>query len=97
MTVYIYTEKEQTTINNAVDEAVSSWVRQKTLETSEKDLRKDIIERITKDENVPIDKKLFNLLVKERFDGKSSEEVEKHEDVIALDDILRKKQSEEED
>lgn len=89
MSEFQYTKEEQVKINNAVDEASTSLVRQKTVETQEKDFRKDVIDRITKEEDVPIDKKLFNALVKERFDGKSTEEIGKHEDVIALDEILR--------
>lgn len=89
MADFQFSKTEQIKINNAVDEASASLIRQKTVETQEKDFRKDVIERITKDEDVPIDKKLFNALVKERFEGKSSDELEKHEDVIALDEILR--------
>lgn len=91
MSDFLFNQAEQTKINGAVDEAVSSLMRQKAIESSEKEHRKDIFEKL-KDENVPIDKKLFNWLVNERFDGKSSDLVSQHEDVIALDETLRKKE-----
>lgn len=95
MTEYMYNAEEQKKIDDAVDEAVASFQRQKTIEASEKEHRKDIYENL-KEKNVPIDKKLFNSLVNERFDGKSSDIISKHEDVVALDEILRNTKAQEE-
>ena len=86
---YMYTPEEQKKINDAVEESAESWIRQKTVETTEKGFRQDVVDRIIKEENVPIDKTLFNNLVKERFEGKSSDTIEKHENVVALDEMLR--------
>lgn len=91
MTDFLFNKVEQTKINDSVEEAVSSLMKQKTIEATEKEHRKDIFEKL-KDENVPIDKKLFNWLVNERFEGKSSDLVSQHEDVIALDETLRSKE-----
>lgn len=88
MSEYVYTPDEQKTINEAIDEAVQSLMKQKGIEAAEKEHRKDIFETL-KEKDVPIDKALFNSLVNERFEGKSSDLIEKHEDVVALDEVLR--------
>lgn len=82
MSDFMYTPDEQRKINNIVNDCVDSYRR----EESEKHLRKELFEDL-KDE-VPITKALFNALVKERFDESSTKAVEKHEDIIQLDEIL---------
>lgn len=73
---------EQKKINDAIDEAVASLVR----EDGEKQLRKDIIEELK--DSLGITPSLFNALVKERFDGKSKKNVEKHEEIVAINEML---------
>lgn len=92
MSEFMYTTEESKTINDAVDEAVQSFMKQKGVEAAEKEQRKEIFEAL-KEKGVPIDKKLFNQLVGERFEGKSSDLIEKHEDVVALEEILRNNSS----
>lgn len=82
MSDFQYTQQELNIINNCVEECVDSLVR----EDGEKQLRKDIVER-AKDE-LKMKPAMFNMLVKERFESKSTKTLEKHEEIIELNEQL---------
>jgi hypothetical protein len=77
-----FNPKELTTINAAVNEGVNSKIR----EQAEKDLRKEIADRL-KDELglAPAD---FNQLVRERYDSSVSEKITKMEEIVDLNESL---------
>jgi|AntDeeMinimDraft_6_1070357.scaffolds.fasta_scaffold08902_1 hypothetical protein len=94
MSDYMYTPDEQQKINTIVDECVDSYRRDET----EKFFRQDAYDGLK--ENVAIKRETFNAIVKERFDEKSSKIIEKHEDIIALNEMIvanTKHQEEDED
>lgn len=82
MTDFQYTPQELATINNCVEECVNSLVR----EEGEKSLRKDILDRAK--EELKMKPAMFNMLVKERFDSKSTKTLEKHEEIVELNEKL---------
>lgn len=82
MTTFQYTQPELATINNCVEECVNSLIR----EDAEKQLRKDIVDRAK--EELKMKPAMFNMLVKERFDSKSTKTLEKHEEIVELNDQL---------
>ena len=82
MSEIYWNEEEQVRISEAVDECVASLVR----EEGEKQYRKDALEALQ--DKVPIKPVLFNALVNERFSGKSTKTLEKHEDIVAMNEIL---------
>jgi len=85
MSDYNFNPTERSTINKAVDEGVNSMVR----EQSEKDLRKDIGERLKEELGLkPAD---FNALVKERYKADVSEKIKKFESIVELDEQLKAK------
>jgi len=86
---YHFTPEEQKLIDDAVEEASSSWVRQNTVAETEKEFRKDVVDVLINDKGAPISKTLFNDLVKERYENRSSEMAERHENVVALNEMLR--------
>lgn len=88
MSDLLYSQLEQVKLNNAIDEAVQSLMRQKGVERKEKDHRADIFEEVSKNQGIAIDKSTFTAFVNERFEGKSSDIVEKHEDIISWNEIL---------
>lgn len=82
MADYQLTPEEQTKINNAVEEIVGSLVR----EDGEKQLRKDITARMKEEINfTPAE---LNALARERFDSKATENVEKFQGIIDLNELL---------
>lgn len=83
MSDYIFTPDEQRKINNIVNDCVDSYRR----DESEKLFRATAFDDLK--EEVPITKAIFNALVKERFDESSTKAVEKHEDIVALEEMLR--------
>lgn len=83
MSDFMYTPQEQEKINNAVEEAVDSLIRV----SAEKDLRKDIVENLK--EELGMKPAMFNALVNERYEGKSSKSIEKHQDTVELNDLLK--------
>lgn len=83
MTEFMWTPPEREKINNAVDEAVDSLTRIQ----AEKDHMKDIVEVLKED--VGMKPALFNALVKQRFESSSSKNLEKHEEIVELDDLLK--------
>lgn len=89
MCIINYTPEELKDIDSCVEEAVGSLIRQE----AEKDLRKDIITRMK--EEFSMKPATFNMLVGERFDSKSSKNLEKHEEIVNFNDklIARSKQT----
>lgn len=90
MSDFQFTPAEQKRIDGCIEECVQSLQRVE----SEKFFRKDAFDSLKED--VPITKELFNALVNERFDEKSSKAIEKHSDVVQLNEILRNNASREE-
>lgn len=82
MSEVYWNKEEQVKISEAVDECVASLVR----EEGEKQYRKDAVEALQ--DKVPIKTAVFNALVNERFNGKSTKILEKHEDIIAMNEVL---------
>lgn len=76
------TDEQKTILRNAVQEAVDSLLRV----GAEKDLQKDIAERIQ--EKLGIKKADFTKLVSEKFEGKVSEQIAKLESVVELKEML---------
>lgn len=83
MSDFQFTPTEQKRIDGCIDECVESLQRVE----SEKFFRKDAFDALK--EEVPISKELFNALVNERFDEKSSKAIEKHSDVVQLNEIVK--------
>lgn len=86
---YHFTPEEKKIIDDAVEEASSSWVRQNTVAETEKEFRKSVIDVLINEKSAPISKTLFNDLVKERYESRSSEMAERHENVVALNEMLQ--------
>lgn len=73
---------EQEKLNRAVEEAVTSHERVQM----EKDFCKDVADRMK--EELDIKTADFNALVNERYKHKSQEAVDKHEAVVAFNELL---------
>ncbi|MBG24158.1 MAG: hypothetical protein CMF22_11985 [Idiomarinaceae bacterium] len=79
----ILTPKQQAALNDAVDEASQSLVRAEI----EKNFRKDVAERVKDEIGVPTAR--FNSLVRQRHCNAAAEAVEKHQETVELDEMLR--------
>ena len=82
MSEYQLSPEEQRKLNNAVEEVVQSLIRQ----DAEVQFRKDVAERVK--EELGFKSAELNALAKERFDNKATEQVEKWQDVIDLNEML---------
>jgi len=82
MSEYQLSPEEQRKLNNAVEEVVQSLIRQ----DAEVQFRKDVAERVK--EELGFKASELNALAKERFDNKATEQVEKWQDVIDLNEML---------
>jgi len=82
--------KELVSINNAVDESVNSLIR----EQSEKDLRKEIIERMKEEfEFTKEEIKLFKISVTERYKEDCTEKLQELEEGLSYNDNLLEAES----
>lgn len=73
---------EQKKINDMIDECVTSKFRQ----DSEVQFRKDVAARAKEELGFTVSD--FNSLVSERYDNKSTEALEKHQEVVDLNETL---------
>lgn len=80
--MYQFTKEERVSIDNAVEEVLQSLRRQ----DQEKELRKDIVDRMK--EEFGLDSKVFNTIVKERVNDKVSEQVSELQTALELNDEL---------
>jgi hypothetical protein len=79
----ILTPKQQIALNDAVSEATESLVRSEI----EKNFRKDVADRVKDEIGVPVAR--FNSLVRQRHCNAAAEAVEKHQETVELDEMLR--------
>lgn len=82
MADYQLTPEEQRKLNGAVDELVSSLIRQ----DAETQFRKDVAETMREQLNFKTSE--LNALAKERFEHKASENVEKNQAIVDLNSML---------
>lgn len=80
--MYQFNKEERVSIDNAVEEVLQSLSRQ----DREKELRKDIVDRMK--EEFGLDSKVFNTIVKERVNDKVSEQVAELQTALELNDDL---------
>jgi len=78
----MFNQKELIQINDAVTECVNSLIRI----DGEKQFMKDVAERLN--DELGLEKALFNRVVKERFDSKVSKNVEKLEESVEFNEEL---------
>lgn len=83
MSDYTWTQPELAKLDGAVRESMDSLIRA----AAEKDLQKDIADRM--EEELGIKKADYNALVRERFEDKSSKLLEKHEEIVELNEELK--------
>lgn len=83
MSDFQYTKPELKKINDMIEECVESLMRQ----DGEVEFRKDVVARAKDD--VAMKPALFNMLVKQRLELKSSSLLEKHEEVVSFDEQLK--------
>lgn len=80
--MYQFTKEERVSIDQAVEEMLQSYSRQER----EKNLRRDIIDRMK--EEFSLEAKVFNTIVKERLNDKVSEQVSELQTALDLNDEL---------
>lgn len=80
--MYQFTPEQKKNIDDAVEEMLQSLSRQ----DREKELRKDIVDRMK--EEFGLDGKVFNTIVKERVNDKVSEQVAELQTALDLNDEL---------
>ena len=80
--MYQFTKEERVSIDQAVEEMLQSYSRQER----EKNLRRDIIDRMK--EEFSLEAKVFNTIVKERLNDKVSEQVSELQPELDLNDEL---------
>ena len=80
--MYQFTKEERVSIDQAVEEMLQSYSRQER----EKNLRRDIIDRMK--EEFSLEAKVFNTIVKERLNDKVSELVSELQTALDLNDEL---------
>ena len=80
--MYQFTKEERVSIDQAVEEMLQSYSRQ----DREKNLRRDIIDRMK--EEFSLEAKVFNTIVKERLNDKVSEQVSELQTALELNDEL---------
>lgn len=81
---YNLTPVDQQKLNNMIDECVTSKFRQ----DSETQFRKDVAARAK--EELGFTTSDFNSLVAERYQNKSTDALEKHQEIVDLNEILTK-------
>jgi len=82
MSDFQYTQPELVKLNDMIEEAVDSLIR----EDSEKQFRKDVAERAK--EELKLKSSQFNALVKERFNQTATKTYEKNESIIEFNEEL---------
>lgn len=80
--MYQFTKEQRVSIDQAVEEMLQSYSRQER----EKNLRRDIIDRMK--EEFSLEAKVFNTIVKERLNDKVSEQVSELQTALDLNDEL---------
>ena len=78
--MYQFTKEQRVSIDQAVEEMLQSYSRQER----EKNLRRDIIDRMK--EEFSLEAKVFNTIVKERLNDKVSEQVSELQTALDLND-----------